>query len=65
MNFSFGFSGSKQKESVNSSARLLAEALESYKKAIQESTAQYNEHRKKAEEQIGRGARLTKHRIDL
>ena len=65
MNFSFGFSNSKQKESVNSSTRLLTEAVESYKKAIQESTAKYNEHRKKAEEQISRGARLTKHRIDL
>ncbi|MCK4089672.1 hypothetical protein HCY66_06175 [Acinetobacter radioresistens] len=65
MSFSFGFNGAKQKEHVNSSTRLLIEAVESYKKAIQESTAQYNEHRKKAEEQIDRGARLTKHRIDL
>ncbi|WP_347454066.1 hypothetical protein [Acinetobacter thermotolerans] len=65
MNFSFGFSSTKQKEQVNSTTKMLSEAIESYKKAIQEGTTQYNEHRKKAEEQIDRGARITKHRIDL
>lgn len=65
MNFSFGFDSAKQKDDMNSSAKILLEAVESYKKAMQESTAQYNEHRKKAEEQLNRGARLTKHRINL
>lgn len=65
MNFSFGFDSTKQKDRMNSSAKILLEAVESYKKAMQESTAQYNEHRKKAEEQISRGARITKHRINL
>lgn len=65
MNFSFGFDSAKQKDHMNSSAKILLEAVESYKKAMQESTAQYNEHRKNAEEQINRGARLTKHRINL
>lgn len=65
MNFSFGFDSTKQKDRMNSSAKILLDAVESYKKAMQESTAQYNEHRKKAEEQLERGARLTKHRIDL
>lgn len=65
MNFSFGFNSAKQKDHISNSAKILSEAVESYKKAIQESTAQYNEHRKKAEEQIDRGARLTKHRINL
>jgi gas vesicle protein len=65
MNFSFRFNSSKQKEHIDDSSKVLSEAVESYKKAIQESVAQYNEHRKKAEEQIDRGARLTKHRINL
>lgn len=65
MNFSFGFDSTKQKDRMNSSAKILLDAVESYKKAMQESTAQYNEHRKKAEEQLGRGARITKHRINL
>lgn len=65
MNFSFRFDSDKQKDHMDKSARLLAEAVESYKKAIQESTTQYNEHRKKAEEQINHGARITKHRINL
>lgn len=65
MSFSFRFDSAKQKDSVSNSARVLLEAAESYKKAMKESVAQYNEHRKKAEEQINRGARITKHRIDL
>ena len=65
MNFSFGFDSTKQKDRMNSSAKILLDAVESYKKAMQESTAQYNEHRKKAEEQLGRGARIAKHRINL
>lgn len=65
MNFSFGFDSTKQKDRMNSSAKILLDAVESYKKAMQESTAQYNEHRKKAEEQLERGARITKHRINL
>ncbi len=65
MNFSFGFNSAKQKDHVKESAKILSEAVESYKKAIQEGAAQYNEHRKKAEEQVNRGARLTRHRINL
>ena len=65
MNFSFGFDSTKQKDRMNSSAKILLDAVESYKKAMQESAAQYNEHRKKAEEQLERGARITKHRINL
>ncbi|MDQ8974630.1 hypothetical protein [Acinetobacter johnsonii] len=65
MNFSFGFDSTKQKDRMSSSAKILLDAVESYKKAMQESTAQYNEHRKKAEEQLERGARITKHRINL
>jgi hypothetical protein len=65
MNFSFRFNSDNQKNNVDESAKVLSEAIESYKKAIQENVAQYNEHRKKAEEQINRGARLTKHRINL
>ncbi|OOV83821.1 hypothetical protein [Acinetobacter sp. ANC 5600] len=65
MNFSFRFKSDKQKNNLDESAKVLSEAVESYKKAIQENVAQYNEHRKKAEEQIDRGARLTRHRINL
>lgn len=65
MNFTFGFNSTANKERVDKSGKIFSEAVEAYKKAIQESTAQYNEHRKKAEEQIERGARITKHRINL
>lgn len=65
MNFSFIFSNSKQKDQVNESAKIISDAAESFKKAMQDSATQYNEHRKKAEEQINRGARLTNHRINL
>ena len=65
MNFSFKFGNHKQNEQFSEAAKVLTEAAEAYKKAMQESASQYNEHRKKAEEQIDRGARLTKHRINL
>ena len=65
MIYSFRFNGSKEKDQINESAKMLSEAAESFKKAMQESATQYNEHRKKAEEQINRGARLTNHRINL
>lgn len=65
MNFSFSFNSSKKKDQSNESAKIVSDAAESFKKAMQESAAQYNEHRKKAEEQINRGARLTNHRINL
>ncbi|OOW10229.1 hypothetical protein MF4642_07710 [Acinetobacter sp. MF4642] len=65
MNFSFRFNSTKQKDHFDNSAKAISEAVESYKKAMQESVTQYNDHRKKAEEQIDRGARLTKHRINL
>ena len=65
MIYSIRFNGSKEKDQINESAKMLSEAAESFKKAMQESATQYNEHRKKAEEQINRGARLTNHRINL
>lgn len=65
MNFSFRFNSTKQKDQINESAKVLSQAAESFKNAMQESATQYNEHRKKAEEQINRGARLTKHNINL
>lgn len=65
MNFSFRFDSKKQKEHIDQSAKVLSQAAEAFKSAMQESATQYNEHRKKAEEQISRGARLTKHRINL
>lgn len=65
MNFSFRFNSTKPKDHFDNSAKAISEAVESYKKAMQESVTQYNDHRKKAEEQIDRGARLTKHRINL
>lgn len=65
MNFSFRFNSTKQKDQINESAKVLSQAAESLKSAMQESVTQYNEHRKKAEEQINRGARLTKHNINL
>ncbi len=65
MNFSFKFNSSKQKDQINESAKLLADAAKAYQKSIQESMAQYNEHRKEAEEAINRGGRLTRHQINL
>lgn len=65
MNFTFSFSQEKHKEHFQETSKIVAEAAESYKKAIQDGMAQYNEHRKKAEEQISRGARITNHRINL
>lgn len=65
INFSFSFDSKKQKEQMNEAAKEMSKAVESYHKAIQESVTQYNEHRKNAEEQINRGAQLTKHRINL
>ncbi|MDV7620554.1 hypothetical protein ACKEPO_15945 [Acinetobacter baumannii] len=65
MSFPFFFKREKQEDHFGDTSKVIADAAESYKKAIQESIAQYNEHRKKAEEQINRGARITKHRINL
>ncbi|MCU4481342.1 hypothetical protein [Acinetobacter ursingii] len=65
MNFSFKFDSKKQKDSMSESAKVLFEAVESYQKAIQDGVAQYNETRRKAEEQINRGGKITRHRIDL
>lgn len=65
MGFPFFFKREKQEDHSGDASKVFADAAESYKKAMQESLAQYNEHRKKAEEQINRGARITKHRINL
>ena len=65
MNFSFKFNDSKRKDQINESAKMLADAAESFKKTMQDSATKYNEHRKKAEEEIARGAKLTNHRINL
>lgn len=65
MGFPFFFKKDKQEDQVGDASKILADAAESYKKAIQDGIAEYNEHRKKAEEQINRGARITKHRINL
>lgn len=65
INFSFRFDNKKQKEQMNEAAKEIAKAVESYQNAIQASATQYNEHRRNAEEQISRGAKLTKHRINL
>ncbi len=47
MNFSFKFGNHKQNEQFSEAAKVLTEAAEAYKKAMQESASQYNEHRKK------------------
>lgn len=65
MNFSFIFSNSNKINNEKEANNLLHDATESFKRAMQESATQYNEHRKKAEEQINRGAKLTNHRINL
>ena len=65
MDFSFLFNKAKQKESVNNSAKTLAATVDDFNKAMKDGLTQYNETRKKAEEQINRGAQLTKHRINL
>ncbi|MEB5475988.1 hypothetical protein [Acinetobacter pollinis] len=65
MNFSFNFDSKKQKDHIDESAKNLSAAVESYKKAVQDGAAQYNETRKKAEEHINGGTRITKHRINL
>ena len=65
MNFSFNFNSKQQKDNIDESAKNLSAAVESYKKAVQEGVAQYNETRKKAEEHINSGTRITKHRINL
>lgn len=63
--FSFKIDNDRQKEQIHENAKVISEALDAYQKAVKDSAHQYNEHRKKAEEQINRGARLTKHRINL
>jgi len=65
MGFPFFFKREKKEDQSGDTSNTFADAAETYKKAMQESLAQYNEHRKKAEEQINRGARITKHRINL
>ncbi|MBF7694179.1 hypothetical protein [Acinetobacter pollinis] len=65
MNFSFNFNSKQQKDNIDESAKNLSVAVESYKKAVQDGVAQYNETRKKAEEHINNGTRITRHRINL
>lgn len=63
--FSFKVNEDRQKEQIHENTKVISEAIAAYQKAMEDSAHQYNEHRKKAEEQIDRGARLTKHRINL
>lgn len=65
MNFSFIFYNSNKTDNKKEASKLMSDAADSFKKAMQESATQYNDHRKKAEEQISRGAKLTNHRINL
>lgn len=65
MNFSFFFNKDKQNEGINSSVKNLTEVVDNFNKAMKDGLTQYNETRKKAEEQINRGIRITKHRINL
>lgn len=65
MDFSFLFNKDKQKESVNNSAKTLADAVDGFNKAMKDGLTQYNETRKIAEEQANRGTRITKHRVNL
>jgi len=62
--FSSVSSNSKAEQSQKTS-KLLREAVDAYTKSVNEGLNQYNETRKKAEEEINRGARITKHRINL
>ncbi|BCX74797.1 hypothetical protein TOL5_29970 [Acinetobacter sp. Tol 5] len=58
----------KKKDEDNkktSSSQVFTETLNAYVNALNEAASQYNESRKKAEEHIQRGARITKHRINL
>ncbi|GAB3044873.1 hypothetical protein GCM10027155_07480 [Acinetobacter apis] len=54
-----------KKSYVTDTAKSLAYVIEDYNRAVKDGARQYNEHRKKAEEEINSGARLTKHRINL
>lgn len=65
MNFSFNFNSKQQKDNIDESTKNLSVAVESYKKAVHDGVAQYNETRKRAEEHINNGTRITKHRINL
>ena len=64
MNFSF-LNRAKQQEKMDETAKGFAEAIEAYQKAMQDGLAKYNETREKAEGNIKRGARITRHRINL
>ncbi len=65
MNFSFKFGNHKQNEQFNESAKKLAETVNNFNKAMKDGLTQYNETRKIVEENINRGTRITKHRINL
>lgn len=65
MGFSFLFNKDKHKESVNNSVKNLASTVDDFNKAMKDGLTQYNKTRKKAEDEINRGAQLTKHRINL
>ncbi len=65
MNFSFEFGNHKQNEQFNESAKKLAETVNNFNKAMKDGLTQYNETRKIVEENINRGTRITKHRINL
>lgn len=49
----------------SSTSELFSETLNTYTNALNDAASQYNETRRKAEEHIQRGARITKHRINL
>ncbi|MDC5430794.1 hypothetical protein ACKER8_17010 [Acinetobacter baumannii] len=65
MNFSFFSNKERNSDSVDNTAKNLKSAVEEFQKAMQDSANRFNEHRKKAEEEINRGTRTTKHRINL
>ena len=60
----FLFNDDKQKEHVGESDNL-SDVVDDFNKAMEDGLVQYEETRKKAEEQCDRGARITKHRINL
>jgi flagellar hook-basal body complex protein FliE len=68
MNFLFRIQSSstgKKKPADSDFADTMKEAVESYNNALNESAKQFNKTRRKAEEEIQRGASITKHRINL
>jgi|GEM_PF-7004289 len=65
MNFSYFFNKDNQNEKINDSAKKLAETVDNFNKAMKDGLSQYNDTRKKVEENMSRGTRITKHRINL